>query len=105
MIRIVETQTPYDFEFFAREGSKELFGGEDRVGDLRGGVERRANDFVGLDGLLVPCSETNCENMSGCGVGNETDLPSSLASTGWPMCTWDVSTAIKRMRRVHCCHG
>jgi len=32
---------------------------------------------------------------------------SSWESTGWPMCTWEVSTATKRMSRVHCCrrHG
>jgi len=28
---------------------------------------------------------------------------SSWGSTGWPMWTWEVSTATKRMSRVHCC--
>lgn len=103
MIRVVETQTTNDLEFLTRERGKELFDGEDRVGDLSGGVERRADDFVGTDGLLVPCGETDCGNVSEDEGENEGALPSSFGSTGWPMCTWDVSAAIKRMRRVHCC--
>lgn len=103
MIRVVETKTPDDLEFLAREGREEFFDGENCVGDLRGGVECRADDFVGFDRLLVPCSETNLGRVSEDGGENESDLPSSFGSTGWPRCTWDVSAAIKRMRRVHCC--
>lgn len=39
MVRVVETQTAHDLEFVAREGGKELFDGEDRVGNLCGGIE------------------------------------------------------------------
>lgn len=61
MIRVVEAQTSNDPEFPTREGGKELFDGENRLGDLRAGVEYRADDFVGFDGLLVPCGETDWE--------------------------------------------
>jgi hypothetical protein len=103
MIRVVETQTTNDLEFLTREGGKELFDGENRVGDLRGGVERRADDFIGVDDVFVPCGEADCGDMSEDEEATESDLPSSFGSTGWPMCTWDVSAAIKRMRRVQCC--
>lgn len=60
MVRIVEAQASDDLEFLAREGGEELFDGKNRVGDLCGGVECRADDFVGFDGLLVPCGKTDC---------------------------------------------
>lgn len=60
MVGIVETQTAHKANFFAGEGGKELLDSEDALGDLGGGVEGRARNFVGLNRVLLVVGEADC---------------------------------------------
>ena len=62
MIRVVETKAAHNTDLWPREGREELLHCENGLGDLRGRVERRARDFVGLDGLTLGICQTNCND-------------------------------------------
>ena len=56
MIGIVEAQAANQPNFFARERREQLLHGQNVLGDLRGGIKRRANNLVGFHWLsLMDC--------------------------------------------------
>ena len=104
VVGVVQAQAAHDADLLACERREQVLHRQDVVRDLRSGVERGADDFVRPDGLFVVERVADCAGVS-VRLRKRVQLcsPSCHLSTGSPRCTWDVSAATKRMRRVHAC--
>lgn len=63
MVGVVQPQAAHDADLLARERREQVRHGQDVVRDLRGGVERGADDLVRSDGLLVVEREADCAGL------------------------------------------
>ncbi len=60
VVSVIQTQAAHKANFLARQRREKFLHRQDVLRDLRSGVERRADDLVRLDGLLLVKRESDC---------------------------------------------
>ena len=63
MVSVVQPKAAYNTNLLSCKRRQEVLHGQDVVRNLRGGVKRRADDFVRFDGLLLVKREADCANQ------------------------------------------